>query len=336
MRPHLGKGMILIGALFFCSCTKDQNRAEINTVSGPIDQEQIGLTFTHEHIMSNFGGDIGDALEYDTARLFDQVIPYLQKLKKAGVSTIFDCTTEYFGRRADLLKIMSESSGIRIVTNTGFYAAAEDRYVPPFAFDADIQDISQVWVDEFNHGIKGSDIKPGFVKLAFDDGLPSNIDKKLFEAGILTHLATGLTLAVHTGDNIDAAAYQAQRLKEQGVALNAWIWTHAHKIKEDDVLLRFATEGAWISLDGIKKNNIMENIARLRLFKSQGLLSKVLLSHDGNGFPRGGEIREFEAIVYDLIPKMLESGFDQDDLDQLLKRNPIEAFAPRVRRAIGQ
>ncbi len=38
----------------------------------------------------------------------------------------------------------------------------------------------------------------------------SEIDIKLFEAGVITHKNTGLTLAVHTGDNIAAIELQLQ------------------------------------------------------------------------------------------------------------------------------
>tara|TARA_R110000868_G_scaffold220806_2_gene472269 strand:- start:17453 stop:18316 length:864 start_codon:yes stop_codon:yes gene_type:complete len=283
--------------------------------------------------MSNFGKEIGEASNYDSIKLFNQVIPYLKHLKSFGVISIFDCTTEYFGRRTDLLKTISDSSGVQIITNTGFYGAANDRYIPSFAYDASAEYISEIWIDEFVNGIKGTPIKPGFIKLAFDDGMPpSNIDKKLFEAGLLTHLSTGLTLAVHTGTNMEAVKLQTKLLRESNIHPSAWIWTHASKVENDEILIDHALKGAWISLDGVNENNTSEYIKRIMLFKQKKLLNKILLSHDGNSFRNGGDMKRFEAIFENLIPEMLNNGFTDEDIDQIMVRNPKEAFCIKIRR----
>jgi len=152
----------------FVACNREEASNQINTVSGQIISSELGLTLTHEHIFSNFGKEINETSKYDTAQLFNQVIPYLKKLKASGVHSIFDCTAAYFGRRVDLLKTISDSSGIQIITNTGFYGAAQDRYIPNFAFTSNAEAISEVWIEEFVNGINDTGIKPGFIKLAFE------------------------------------------------------------------------------------------------------------------------------------------------------------------------
>lgn len=305
----------------------------INTVNGLVSSNEIKLALTHEHVMSNFGAEIHRSANYDEAAVFTQVVPYLIRLKSMGVQTIFDCTANYFGRRADLLQKISDSTGIQIVTNTGIYGAAKDRYVPEFAYSSTVEELARTWILEFENGIDATGIKPGFVKLAFDEGSPSEIDLKLFKAGILTHLATGLTLAVHTGNNPEAAEAQMKLLAGYGVSNEAWVWGHANFIKEVEVLLAAAEKGAWISLDGVNSSNTIEYVEKLSLFKSKNLLHKVLLSHDGNGYPKGGEIRQFDAIFNVLIPAMLVSGFTQSEIDQILITNPKNAFEIRVRKS---
>lgn len=307
--------------------------ATIHTVTGKLEAANIGFALTHEHLFSNFGASMDEASQYNEAVLLKQVIPYLRNIKRMGVTTIFDCTAAYFGRRADLLKRLSDSTGIRIVTNTGFYGGANDRYVPAFALDASATDLSKKWIAEFENGIDGTGIKPGFIKLAFDDGEPSAIDQKLFTAGLLTHLRTGLTIAVHTGKNTAAAAAQLRLLKEYGVDPSAWIWVHANFVQHTDTLMEAARKGAWISLDGVKENNIAEYIDKLKLFRSEKLLHKVLLSHDGNGYPRGKEIRQFDAVMQYLIPALRANGFTQAEIDLLTVLNPGRAFGISVRRA---
>lgn len=308
------------------------NEGVIQTVQGPIGPDALGMTLSHEHLFSNFGLSIDETDSYDEDALLAQVIPYLIILHGQGVRTIFDYTTSYFGRRADLLRVMSDSTGIRIVTNTGIYGAADDRYVPSYAYDASAEDLAQRWVAEAENGIDGTGILPGFIKLAFDDGPPSDIDRKLFEAGLLAHLDTGLSIAVHTGSNTDAIQLQLELLDEYGVHPSAWIWTHANWHEDFELLLDVADRGAWISMDGVKSENIDQYIEYIRQFREAGLLDRLLLSHDGDAYPAGGEIRPFEAISKELIPALRSNGFPEKIINQLLVENPGEAYAIRIRR----
>jgi predicted metal-dependent phosphotriesterase family hydrolase len=319
-------------ALLIAMGGSGNNGRVVNTVQGPVKLDDLGMTLSHEHLFSNFGLPIDETDSYDETALFAQVIPYLRMLHGEGVRTIFDYTTSYFGRRADLLRAFSDSTGIRIVTNTGIYGAADDRYVPPYAFDESAEDLAQRWIEEAENGIDGTGILPGFIKLAFDEGPISDIDRKLFEAGLLTHLETGLSIAVHTGSNPDALQLQLELLDEYGVHPSAWIWTHANWHDDFELLLKVADRGAWISMDGVKSENIDDYLKYIRRFMEAGLIDRLMLSHDGDAYPAGGEIRPFEAILKELIPAMRSNGFSESIIKQLLVENPGEAFAVRVRR----
>lgn len=329
--------LTLAAILIFMGCVSESDRTAdsslvIHSVQGPISPDTIGLTLSHEHLFSNFGLPIDEADIYDENALFAQVNPYLRMLKAEGVQTIFDYTTPYFGRRADLLRAMSDSSGIQIVTNTGIYGGAEDRYVPAYAFDLTAEELAQVWIKEAEEGIEDTGIRPGFIKLAFDEGTPSEMDQKLFEAGLLTHLETGLTIAVHTGSNPEAVELQLELIREYGVDPGAWIWTHANWHDDLDYILEVAKQGAWISMDGVKIENIDQYLQYIARFDEAGVLNRLLLSHDGDSYPAGGEIRPFEAISKELILAMQKNGFSESAINQLLIENPGEAYEVRVRR----
>lgn len=306
--------------------------AHIYSVNGKIAVEQIDFALTHEHVMSNFGALAAYSAQYEKEHLMSQVVPYLQKLKSLGVQTIFDCTAAYFGRNVEFLKEISKESELHIITNTGFYGAGEDRYVPKIAYDKSVEEIAKIWISEYEEGIDGTGIKPGFIKLGFDDGKPSEIDLKLFEAGIVAHLETGLTLAVHTGNNSDAVKQQLDLLHRYGVSPSAWVWVHANKMEDSNMLLGVASKEGWISLDGVNEDNLTEYVERLLLFKSKNLLHKVLLSHDGNSFPRGGAIRTYHAIPELLIPELRNSGFTDKEIEKLTKLNPVNAFSITIRK----
>jgi predicted metal-dependent phosphotriesterase family hydrolase len=313
-----------------------QNSVEgfIYMVNGKQAIEKLGFSLTHEHIMSNFGASPEYKANYDSIALYKQVIPYLKKIKSQGVVTVFDCTAAYFGRDVSRLKIISDSSGIQIVTNTGFYGGAKDKYIPEFAFDSKAKAIAKIWIEEFENGIASTGIKPGFIKLAFDDGQPSKIDIKLFKAGIMTHLKTGLSMMVHTANNTAAAKEQLRLLAKYKVHPSAWIWAHANLVADKELLIQAASKGVWISLDGVKESNITEYVNAISFFKERKLLHKILLSHDGNSFPRGGNIRKYEAITTLLIPELLKGCCSADEINQMMIQNPKEAFSTRVRKML--
>jgi predicted metal-dependent phosphotriesterase family hydrolase len=323
--------------LILISCQSKEAAMEkgfIHTVNGKIDIGELGFSLTHEHVMSAFGAEPKLVSEYDKTALFDQVLPYVKKVKGLGVTTIFDCTTAYFGRDVELLKEIANSTGIRIVTNTGFYGAAKDKYVPEFAFGATPEEISKIWIEEFENGIDNTGIKPGFVKLAFDNGSPSDIDIKLFEAGLITHIATGLTLAVHTGDNEKAVKKQLELLNQYKVNPRAWVWVHAHKSTDIEFQIQVAQSGAWVSLDGIKEKNLDEITSTIVEFKKRKLLNRLLLSHDGNSFNQGRNIRPYDAISTRLIPQLKANGLTDKEINQLMVENPKSAFGIRIRKLI--
>ncbi|WP_020527711.1 hypothetical protein [Flexithrix dorotheae] len=321
--------------LFSCQNTSEPDQPiSINTVNGQIPVEDLGFALPHEHVMSNFGAAIEKADSYDEAKLFAQVVPYLKEVNRLGVKSIFDCTAAYFGRNVKLLKVLSDSSGMQIITNTGIYGAANDKYIPQFAFEKSAEEIAKIWIDEFEKGIEGTGVKPGFIKLAFDDGTPSEIDLKLFEAGAITHLATGLTMAVHTGNNPEAVTRQLAILEKYQIHTSAWIWVHANKTENSAVIIETAKKGAWISLDGVKADSetLNHHLKLLKDLKAEGLLANVLISHDGNSFPRGKAIRPYDAISKVFLKALVENGFSQDEINLLTQKNPQEAFGIRIRK----
>jgi predicted metal-dependent phosphotriesterase family hydrolase len=325
----LNLGLLLIAS----AGVSAKSEYQIMTVADPIAAEELGFTLTHEHIMSNFGQDPQRTGVYDEVALRAQVVPYLKSLRAQGVDTVVDCTTAYFGRNVTLLREFAAESGLQLVTNTGWYGAAKGRYIPERAFTLPADEIAAEWISEFTEGIDGTDVRPGFIKLAVNAGELHPVDRKLLESAALTHLATGMVIAVHTGKNSAAAKEQLTILEHAGVSPSAWIWTHAQHADSSAPLITAARRGAWISLDGVRENPAQQKpiLSHLLALREAGLLSRVLLSHDGNGFPSGGSIRPFDALTSTFLPHLRELGFSEAEIKQLVITNPREAFSLRVR-----
>lgn len=314
------------------------------TVLGPITPSDLGVTLSHEHAVVDFiGAEKAKAPRYDPEEAFSTILPHLQRLKERGCRSLVECTPSYVGRDVGLLKRLSSASGLHILTNTGYYGAASNKFIPQHAFSETVEQLSARWLREWRDGIDGTGIRPGFMKLGVEKGKLSELHVKLVRAAARMHLQSGLTIAVHTGDG-EAALDELRILKEEGVSPNALIWVHAQN-DSGAIQIESAQRGAWVSLDGFSEKNRERYKNWLVAFRDKKLLHRVLLSHDhfwsveGAGergmlkLHSGGANTAFEAIFIYLLPDLRGAGFSQIELDQLMVRNPAEAFTIRVRKA---
>jgi phosphotriesterase-related protein len=309
----------------------------IDTVRGPIDPALLGVTLIHEHMLVDFIGasDVSPS-RYDADAVFARVLPYLQQVKTLGAATIVDCTPAYLGRDPRLLARLAEASGLHILSNTGYYGANQDKHLPAHALTETAEQLAARWVREWEHGIDDTGIKPAFMKIGVDAGRLSPVDAKLVRAAALTHRATGLPIAAHTGDG--AAAFEEIDLLEQmDVPLSAFIWVHAHTEPDPSRHARAAARGAWVEFDGLGEKSVDAHVALVLKMRDAGRLDRVLISHDAGwyhvGEPGGGEFRPFDTLMADLVPALREAGLTEAEVHRLTVENPRDAFTIRVRRA---
>ncbi|MCF0054286.1 phosphotriesterase [Dyadobacter sp. CY356] len=307
----------------------------INTVLGEIKAWDLGRTLIHEHILVDFiGADKINANRWDHQKVIDKVLPYLLEIKERGIKSLVECTPAYLGRDVLLLKKLSELSGLHILTNTGFYGASDNKYLPDFAFKETAEQLSSRWITEFNKGIDGTGIKPGFIKISVNPVSLSTLHQKLVRAAAMTHLETGLTIYSHTGPSLPAFE-EIEILQKEGVAAEAFVWVHANSNDPDD-FLKAAKKGALISLDGISKDNLEKNAVLVKFMKDHNLLNKVLISQDAGwykpGEENGGNFRGFTDLSDRFIPLLKTKGLTDSDLDQLLIRNPVSVLTIRKRK----
>lgn len=306
------------------------------TVNGPMDADKMGFVLTHEHILVDFiGADKVSKDRYNADDVFNVALPKLKDLKNSGCATIFCAEPAYLGRDPKVLKRLSDASGLNILTNTGYYGAVNEKYLPAHAHTETAEQLASRWIAEFKNGIEGTGIKPGFIKTSTDKAPLTKAQQKILRAAALTHLETGLTMLVHTGDGA-AAKEQLAILEEVGVDPSARVWTHAQNEKDEKQYVEAAKQNCWVAFDGINPGTIDENVRRVQLMKSENLLDHVLLSHDSGwynvGDPNGGDYRPYTCIATQFIPRLKETGITQKEIDQMFKINPQKAFAIKVKK----
>lgn len=303
----------------------------VMTVNGPIPVSALGRTLVHEHFLVDFiGADKVNPGRWVRAEVLKKALPYLIKVKRYDIKTVFDCTPAYLGRDVELLKMLSDKSGIQIVTNTGYYGAVDNKYLPRHAFTESAEQLAERWNIEFFKGIEGSGVKPGFIKIGVNPGSLSDLHRKIVKAAAITHKATGLTICSHTGPALPAFQ-ELDILNENNVEASGFVWVHAQEEKDKSNHQKFAAKGGWISLDGIGWGDHDVYADSLHRLKESGLLNRVLISHDAGwykpGEADGGDFIGYTQIFTELLPKLKEKGFTDEDFERLLVQNPAEAFA---------
>ncbi len=310
----------------------------IMTVRGPIPASTFGKALVHEHVMCDFiGAAKTGPHRYNPDDVVNTMLPFLQILKQRGFAGFVDCTPAWLGRDAKVLLRLADSTDLHILTNTGYYAAANDKFLPSHAFTESADQLAAHWVREWEQGVDGTGIKPGFIKIGVDKGLLSYIDRKIVQAAAKTHLKTGLTIACHTGD-AQAAVAVIRNIHSQGVDPSALIIVHADAIADPGVRFQLAKAGAWLEYDGVKFESIDKYVELIRETLKAGFGHRLLLSHDAGWYSVGelggarANIRPYNAISDQLVPALKAAGLGDVVLSRLLVSNPAEAFAIRLRK----
>ncbi|MFN0068623.1 MAG: phosphotriesterase [Limisphaerales bacterium] len=317
----------------------------VMTVTGWVEASQLGPTLPHEHVTTDFlGAEKLPAPRYDRDAAFALIRPAFDALAARGVKTLAECTPAHIGRDVLLLKRLSEATGVRILTNTGYYGAVDNKFLPRHAHTETEEQLAARWLGEWRDGIEGTGIRPGFLKLGVGNGKLPDLHAKLLRAAGRVHRESGLTVAVHTGDG-EAARDEVRILGGMGIAPVALIWVHAQN-DPGPIQIELARRGAWISLDGysLATRNPERYRNMLLAHQEAGTLGRVLISHDDGWAVEGeaasgatlkpfgnGNPGPYSSISERLLPDLRAAGFTGDEIRQLTVLNPAQALSVTVR-----
>jgi phosphotriesterase-related protein len=306
----------------------------ISTVTGPVRPDALGVTLPHEHVLVDFvGADRVSPDRYDRDAAFRTALPHLERARTLGCRTLVECTPAYLGRDPVLLQRLARATGLHILTNTGYYGAADDKFLPPHAFRESADQLAARWIREAREGIDGTGIRPAFMKIGVDAGALSAVDEKLVRAAARTHRATGLPIYSHTGDGVAAMA-QIAALEQERTPLEAFVWVHAQNETDPSVHVRAGRQGAWVSFDGLGPKSVGRHLALVLAMRDAGLLGRVLLSHDAGwyhvGEPGGGDYRPHDLLFTEVVPALQARGLTAAEIARLTVENPRRALTPRA------
>jgi phosphotriesterase-related protein len=233
------------------------------------------------------------------------------------------------GRRADILRAVSEAANFPLVVPTGIY---REPWVPEWAHQAGEDELRDWMQGELEGEIEASGVQAAWIKLSAGDQGMTDCEAKILRAATAAAAATHAVIGSHT---IRGHVVQDQLaiIERGGYTPERFIWIHAQNEPDIELHLELARRGVWIEYDAIGSEQLYDGVF-LRLVEGMleaDLGDRVLLSHDRGWYdpaqPGGGTPRPYTYISECFLPRLRERGVDEATIQQLTDTNPFQAFA---------
>lgn len=337
----------------------------VMTVTGPVDAADLGTTLTHEHIVNDVtswwqatcstGWDAEEFADHpvtmdivwdlkqdpfgnrDNCRLDDEELAVAEVARFAdlGGTTIIDATGLGIGRDLDLLRRVSERTGVQVVAGTGYYLdGAQPDDVKALAPEA----VAERIVRDVTEGVDG--IRPGILGEIGVSADFTAAERSSLAGAFIAQREVCLPVEVHLPGWFRRGGEVLDIAESYGVDPSCVVLCHMGPSGDDlsyqEELLR---RGAWVQYDmigmevfyadqGVQCPSDEDNarwLCRLaerghlgRLLISQDIFVKSLLRHYGG--PGYGHILQY------FVPRLRRLGMSEADVDQLMRANPRNLF----------
>lgn len=318
---------------------------KVNTVTGEISTDMLGKTLMHEHFVFGYPGFQGDSPYADrNEEALNYLVGIAQKIKRSGIQTVVDATPNDCGRNSELLKKVSEQTGLNIISSCGYYyegegAAAYFQIRNALGGNRD-EEIYDIFKTEFTKGIGNSGIKPGIIKLGSGKNQISEYEQCFFKAAAKVSVEEKISIITHTQEGTQGPE-QADLLLSEGVDPSRIMIGHSDCSTDMDYLLRILEKGVYLGLDrwglqgayGAPLDN--RRIAILLGLIGVGYAKRIMLSQDKVNFWLGRPVHlgavedtwHSTHFVDKIIPILKEAGVTDEVLNTMLIDNPQRFFS---------
>jgi phosphotriesterase-related protein len=321
----------------------------VNTVLGPIAAESLGKTMIHEHFVFGYPGYNGDVTlgEFNRDEALRVGMSVAERWKSHGIKTVVDPTPNDCGRNPELLKEISERTGMNIICATGYYyegAGASAYFKVRNANGVAEQEIHEMFMKEITEGIGRTGIKPGIIKLASSRGVITDYEQMFFRAAAKAQKETGITIVTHTQEGT-MGPEQAELLVAEGANPSRIVIGHMDGNTDVTYHLRTLEYGVSIAFDrfglqviaGCPMDSMRQEVLLQLIAKGYG--NKIMLSHDtvnfwlGRPFVRSEKMQKLAAnwhpthIFENVIPDLMKAGITDEQIHSLFVGNPKGVFS---------
>jgi phosphotriesterase-related protein len=313
----------------------------VETVTGRIDVEQLGITLIHEHFFSS-----DEAVSVQWPHVRDRELERRLALESAeavkghGVRTIVEPTAMLLGRDVHASRQVADESGIQIVLCTGIYTYD---HLPQFLLNRSEDFIADLFVHDIEQGIQGTDIKAAFIKCAADEAGVNERIEKVHRAAARASNRTGRPIMAHSRPASNTGPRQVEILLEEAVPAEKIQIAHTGDTDDLDYIERLLDTGVWIGMDRYGIDLYLptdrRNATVLELLR-RGYAERMFLSQDfdipiANGldwyppevveqFQAAGAATDWSMtfLFESVIPTLKEGGMTDEQLETMMVLNP--------------
>ncbi len=328
----------------------------ITTVLGEIDEKDLGVTSSHEHIFIDMrccvdtpqnppeffydkvtGENRAEVLIdpyaiLDNALLdnFEDAVEEIEYFKKFGGRTIIDCTPDEIGRDPLAMKKISEQTGVNIILGCGhYYHKAHFDYVK----DVSVSFLADEMRKDILFGIGDTDIKAGIIGEIGTSAIVTDDEKKVLNAAGIVGSETGKAVHVHTDLYTENGFEIVKILTENGMKPEKICIDHVDVLLRPDYIRALLEKGVYVEFDNFgkefyvsKTNRFAYDLERIQLLKTlidEGYGEKILLCNDiclktmWKKYGGAGYAHILRAIKY----MATENGIDEKTYMSLITEN---------------
>jgi phosphotriesterase-related protein len=289
------------------------------TVLGPVNGDQLGITLPHEHLVIDFkvmfkepepAADKGRALapvsmanlgwirqnfssNLDNLRLLDEDVARDEALlfKQAGGQTMVDPTSGGLSRDPEALARIARATGLNIVMGAGYYVQAAH---PAGLAARSQEDITREIVADVTTGVGSSGVRAGLIGEIGCTWPWTEDEKKVARAAVAAQRQTGAPLMIHPGRNPRAPMQIMELVEKEGGNPKRTIMCHIDRtIADRRHLMDLAQTGCYLEYDlfGLETSYYPYNpdfdmpndggrMAQILRLIEDGHARQVLMSHD--------------------------------------------------------
>ena len=226
----------------------------IETVTGPISADALGTVLPHEYvILVDETYRMNYLRDWDEEAQISAAVELLNRLKQAGVDTIFDLSVVGAGRNIERIRKIAERVDLNIVAATGLFTyndlPFQFHYNGPGLGSETYEPMVDLFVDDLTTGIGSTDIKAGVLTCVIEsEGLTSGVERILRAVGKAS-VATGAPVLVHTNPHTRSGLIAQRVLAEEGVDLRRVMLGQCGDTTDVEYLAQLADAGSILALD---------------------------------------------------------------------------------------
>src|SRR5262252_3340072 len=306
----------------------------VETALGPVPTTELGPTLMHEHVVTRSPGVQENWPHlWDRNSILDIAERKLADLYRRGIRSLVDLTTVDLGRDIDLIAAVARRSQVHIIVATGVWWMPQ-RYFSAHGVDA----VADLFIRDITQGIGHSGVKAAIIKCATDTAGVTPVIDNVLRASARAQKATGVPISTHTWAAGRTGEMQQAIFAQEGVDLRRVIIGHSGDTDDLTYLRGLMARGSTIGMDRFGLDHFLPTAKRVEVLArlcAEGYAGKMVLSHDANCWTdllseeeklRTRPRWNYNHISDDILPALRAAGVSEDQLDQMLVRNPRAIF----------